>query len=127
LPLIDPLARAHTGGWLQFGGAAFVISLVQMNAFLLLLPQWLSAIYLILALLGFVALEDGWGRRAAWAGCVFTLALGIVGHPFNQYWGSVIAPLFALGAAQGVAAILDLLRAARLPTRATWSSKDAAV
>jgi hypothetical protein len=127
LPLIDPGARGHSEGWLQFGGAAFVISLVQMNVFLLLLPQWVSAIYLILALLGFTALESDWGRRAAWTACAFSLFFGVVGQPFNQYWGSVFAPLFALGAAHGVAATVDLLRAARLPTHATWSSKDATV
>ena len=36
-------------GWVRFGGAGFLISTVQMNVWLLLLPQWLSAIYLALA------------------------------------------------------------------------------
>ncbi len=33
----------HPNGWLQFGGALFVIAVSQMNAYLLLLPQWVSA------------------------------------------------------------------------------------
>jgi hypothetical protein len=113
LPLIDVDGRAHAEGWLQFGGAAFVISLVQMNVYLLLLPQWISAVYLLVALVGFAAMDSGWGKRAAWTACVYVLAFAFIGQPFNQYWGAVIAPLFCLGAAQGVAGLLDLWRAAR--------------
>ncbi|MEX2141867.1 MAG: hypothetical protein WD894_21555 [Pirellulales bacterium] len=127
LPLIEADARTHAEGWLQLGGAAFVISLVQMNVYLLLLPQWLSAIYLLVALLGFAALDGAWGRRAAWAACVYVLAFGFVGQPFNQYWGAVIAPLFCFGAGQGMAAIVDLWRAARLPGTAALSGGSAAL
>jgi hypothetical protein len=124
VPLIESNARAHSEGWLQLGGAAFVISLVQMNAYLLLLPQWVSAIYLVLALLGFASMASLWGRRAAWVACLYTLAFGVVGQEFNQYWGSVIAPLFCFGAAQGLAALVDVCRAARLPLAPTWSQED---
>jgi hypothetical protein len=123
--MIESNARAHSDGWLQLGGAAFVISLVQMNAYLLLLPQWARALYLVLALLGFASMAEGWGRRAAWAACLYTLAFGVAGQAFNQYWGSVIAPLFCFGAAQGLAALIDVCRAARLPLAPTWS-EDAA-
>jgi hypothetical protein len=126
VPLIETNARAHSEGWLQLGGAAFVISLLQMNAYLLLLPQWVSAIYLVLALLGFASMAAPWGHRAAWAACLYTLAFGVVGQEFNQYWGSVIAPLFCFGAAQGVAALIDVCRAARVPLAPTWSREDAA-
>jgi hypothetical protein len=125
VPLIETNARAHSEGWLQLGGAAFVISLVQMNAYLLLLPQWVSALYLMLALLGFASMAAGWGRRAAWTACLYTLTFGVVGQAFNQYWGSVIAPLFCIGAAQGLGALVDVCRAARLPLAPTWSQEDA--
>ena len=63
--------RAHTlpgvamdaGHWFRFGGAGFVISLAQMNGVLLLLPQWITAIYLALALLGFAGWQSNWGKR----------------------------------------------------------------
>jgi hypothetical protein len=126
LPLIEFGARGHAEGWIQFGGAAFVISLVQMNTYLLLMPQWVSAVYLVLALLGFAALAGDWGRRAAWAAIAYTLFFGVVGQPFNQFWGALIAPLFCFGAAQGTAAAIDLVRAARLP-HATWSSEEAVI
>jgi hypothetical protein len=124
LPLIDVDGRAHTQGWLQFGGAAFVISLVQMNVYLLLLPQWISAVYLLVALVGFAAMESGWERRAAWSACVYVLAFGFLGQPFNQYWGAIIAPLFCFGAAQGIAAFLDLWHAARFSGIAPFQGRS---
>jgi hypothetical protein len=117
---IRPSDHAHIGSWLQFGGAAFVISLTQMNAFLLLLPQWVSAVCLPLAMLGFA----GWKTRRAGPSSFATLAgltaaayvilFAFIGHPFNQYWGSLIAPLFCYGIAQCPAAIADLLDRSRI-------------
>ncbi len=124
LPLIDVDGRSHAQGWLQFGGAAFVISLVQMNVYLLLLPQWISAVYLLVALVGFAAMESGWERRAAWSACVYVLAFGFLGQPFNQYWGAIIAPLFCFGAAQGIAAFLDLWHAARFSGTAPFQGRS---
>ena len=49
LPRIAPDAHAHAGGWLCFGGAPFVISTAQMNGFLLLLPQSVTAVFLACA------------------------------------------------------------------------------
>jgi hypothetical protein len=109
--LVGPDDRAHLEGWLQFGGAAFVLAVAQMNAFLLLLPQWVTAIYLPLAMLGFASNDSAAGRRAGLTACAFLILFAFVGQPFNQYWGALIAPLLCLGAAQGLDAIADLVRA----------------
>jgi hypothetical protein len=127
LPLIEADALAHGEGWLQLGGVAFVISLVQMNVFLLLSPQPVAALYLILALLGFAAARTEWEKRAAWVACAYVVIFGFVGHAFNQYWGSLIAPLLCLGTAQGIWALRDLWQAARIPKGASWSSSDATI
>ena len=126
LPLMSPDGLAHTGTWLQFGGAAFVLSLVQMNAYLLLLPQWVTALFLALALVGFAGWQSTWGKRAGFAACAYLAAFGIVGYDFNQYWGSMIAPLLAFGATQGPRAIIDLVkrstvRASDMPEKLTTS------
>jgi hypothetical protein len=113
LSLVGPNDRAHAEGWLQFGGAAFVISLAQMNAFLLLLPQWVTAIFLPLAMLGFASWNTAAGRRAGFTACAFVILFAFVGQPFNQYWGSLFAPLLCLGAAQAPAALGDLVRGVR--------------
>ena len=39
LAMLGPDEVAHPHGWVRFGGAAFVLSTVQMNAWLLILPQ----------------------------------------------------------------------------------------
>jgi len=111
--LVAPDARAHAEGWIQLGGAAFLISLAQMNGFLLVLPQWVSAIYLPLAVLGFAAWKSPGGQRAALVVLLYLVAFAIVGQPFNQYWGSLLAPALALGFAWTPKALAELWRAAR--------------
>ncbi len=71
-----------------------------MNLFLLILPQWIAAIYLPLAVLGFAGWSTPTGRRATMTVCTFLILFAFVGMPVNQYWGSILAPLLCLGAAQ---------------------------
>ncbi len=112
LPRIGPNALAHSDGWIRFGGTAFVVSITQVNAYLLQLPQWVSGIYLALAMLGFAGWTKPWGQRAGLTAAVYLGGFAIVGNPFNQYWGALIAPLLCLGVAQAPAALRDLFRRA---------------
>ena len=110
--LIRPDARAHPGSWLQFGGAGFVIATAQMNAYLLLLPQWVTAVYLVAALCGLAGWNTPLGRRIALTACAYTAAFAVVGYEFNQYWGCLTAPLWCFGLAQFPASLADLWKAA---------------
>jgi hypothetical protein len=120
VPRIAPDARAHTDGWLCFGGAAFVISIVQMNGFLLLLPQWMSGVVLAAAMLGFAGWNSTAGRRAGLAASLYLGLFAVIGQPFNQYWGSLIAPLVCLGIAVAPDALTTLWRCARRSS-AVWA------
>ncbi len=113
LPRITPNATIGAS-WLALGGAAFVISAVQMNGILLIVPQWISGVYLVAAGLGFAAARTDWEKRAALAAAGYLAMFAIVGLPCNQYWGSLIAPLLCLGASAAPAALRDLIRAAKL-------------
>ena len=113
LPRIRPDDIAHSQSWLCYGGAPFVISVLQMNVFLLLLPQWVTAIYFVCAMLGFASWVTPSGQRIGTTAALFVIAFAFVGQPFNQYWGSIIAPLFCLGAARFPSALSDLSAAAR--------------
>jgi hypothetical protein len=113
LPLIQPGDVAHSNGWVCFGGAGFVLSAVQMNTYLLLLPQWASAVFLTAALLGFASWNSAAGQRIGMTVALYLIGFSIVGQPINQYWGSMIAPMLCLGAALFPAALMDLLRTAR--------------
>ena len=134
LGLIQPDDIAHQQGWIQFAGAGFVISTVQMNSYLLLLPQWVSSIYLVLALVGFTAwhspnneqASDSVGCGSELAGLTavaYLAAFAVVGQPFNQYWGSLIAPLLCLGAGHGVVACAGLWKVAIADQRCVIAAK----
>lgn len=106
-------AIAHVGSWLQLGGAAFVISLAQVNAVLLQMPQSVAAVYLAVGLLGLASIREAALGRVAVTACAYVSLFAFVGHPFNQYWGAMLAPLLAIGVALAPAAIRDLWQAMR--------------
>jgi len=109
---IAPDARAHRESWIRFGGAGFVISTIQMNAYLLPLPQWVTAVYFVAGMVGFAGWQTPLGTRFGLTAALFVIAFAVVGQSFNQYWGSLIAPMFCFGVARCPASIHDLWQAA---------------
>jgi hypothetical protein len=105
---------AHDGSWLQMGGAAFVIALAQVNAYLIVAPQSLSAIYVVAALAAAAAWTSPWGQRVGITLAVYVGIFAFVGYEFNQYWGILIAPLFCFPAARIAVMLAELLRVADL-------------
>ncbi|HEY2892767.1 MAG TPA: hypothetical protein VGJ16_01090, partial [Pirellulales bacterium] len=95
------LANATTGqpglvsSWIKFGAAPFLISAAQMNGYLLLLPQWVAAVFLACAFLGAATWSTDAGRLIALTIAIYAVAFSVAGNDFNQYWGSMIAPLLA--------------------------------
>lgn len=110
--LIRPEDTAHDEGWIQFAGAAFVISTAQMNCYLLLLPQWITALYLVAAMIGLAGWQSEFGTRIGLTVCLFAVAFACVGQAFNQYWGALVAPLYCFGCVRIPASLADLLRSA---------------
>jgi len=104
---IPPDATAHAEGWVRFGGAAFVLSTVRMNAFLLVSPPWVAAIYLAVAMFGLAGWSSRLGTRVGLTVSLYVAGFAVVGLPVNAYWGLMIAPLVALGAARSVVAIRE--------------------
>ncbi len=113
LPYTSADGALQARQWFSFGGAGFVISAVQVNGFLLQLPQWVSALYLALALIGFASWTAAWGRRAGLTAAMYLGAMAVVGQGVNQYWGALIAPLLCLGVAQAPAALSGLWKSAK--------------
>ena len=106
-------ATSHPEGWIQFGGLPFVISLAQVNLYLLFLPQWVTALYFLAAMLGLAGWHTELGQRVGISVCLFVLAFAMVGQEFNQYWGLMIAPLFCFGVVRFPASVRDLWKAAK--------------
>lgn len=88
----------QTSQWVRFGGTAFVIGTTELNnVFLIVLPAWVAAIYLPLALLGLAGWRSPTGLRAGLTCAGYLASFAVVGQPNNAYWGLMIAPLLALG------------------------------
>ena len=105
---VDGLSQQ--GYWLQFGGAAFLISLSQVNAYLLLLPQWVSAIGLTVSLVGLAGWRTPWGRHITLVVSIYLVLFSCIGYDYNQYWGILLTPLLALGGARSPQAIRQLVK-----------------
>ena len=110
--LIAPDAIAHKQGWIRFGGAGFVLAMAQMNAYLLLLPPWATALYFAAAMFGLGGWHTRPGTRIGLTACLYVMVFAVVGQDFNQYWGSIIAPLFCFGIVRFPPSLGDLCRAA---------------
>lgn len=107
---IGPGDPAYPDGWLQFGGLGFLIATAAFNGFFMILPGWVNALLLPLALLGLSAWP---GRNGAHAGLMVGAALcvfAVLGKPFNTYWGALYTPLLTMGLAWLPWAMLDLGR-----------------
>lgn len=100
----------QTSQWVRFGGTAFVIGTTELNnVFLIVLPSWVAAVYLPLALLGLAGWKSPTGFRACLTCAGYLAAFAVVGQPNNAYWGLMIAPLLALGIIALPAALRDLV------------------
>jgi hypothetical protein len=110
--LVTADAISHSESWLRMGGAAFLISATQMHAYLILLPQWVAALFLPLALFGFAGWHSPSGQRAGIVAAMYCLLFAVIGHDFNQFWGAMLVPTLCLGFAHAPAAVGDLWRAA---------------
>ncbi len=104
---------SDVSSWLNLYGLPAVIGMTQMNGFLLMLPQWVSAIYLSLAVLGFAGWRSRLGTHMGLIVFAYLLVFSVIGKDVNQFWGSLFAPLLCFGAARAPQTLLELMRAAR--------------
>ena len=101
----------YSEGWLQLGGASFILTTASFNGALMLAPLWVNALLLPMALLGLAAWPVKTGAHAALAVLAYLLLFALVGKAFNDYWGALYTPLMTLGLAWFPFALVDLLRA----------------
>lgn len=113
---IRPDDTAHTHGWVRCGGLGFLLATVQINAYLLVLPQWVSGLWFAAAMIGLTGWDSPAGRRIAAATAGYAVGLSLVGQEFNQYWGALVAPLWCFGIARFPAVLRDLISAAHRMT-----------
>ena len=104
-------------GWAGAGGWGSAVTMVQLTGPFRLLPYWLAALALPLALIGWAGWRSAVAVRAALFIAAILLLLAAFARPDNFYWGFLIAPLVPLGLLFAPRALADLAAAAagRLP------------
>ena len=100
-------------GWLALGGWRFDLALARQSSLLMILPAWVAALLVPLALLGWFAKADGYAARTAALLGLWLSVFLLMGRPDNAYWGFLFAPILPIGLAFAPPALADLLRAAR--------------
>ncbi len=111
---MPPGGYEQPSGWLQFLGLPFVIATTQMSAYLLLLPQWVTALYLVAAVVVLAGWRTELGVRTTATVAMYAAAFWVAGHDYNQYWGALTAQLVCLAVAQSPRVFALLVRAAKL-------------
>ncbi|MGB8602146.1 MAG: hypothetical protein WCD42_08115, partial [Rhizomicrobium sp.] len=106
--LLLPGDRA-SGGWLGLGGWPYVLLLARWNGLFIASAPAVVASVLPLMLLGAGAWPKMGGRMAL---ITIGYATGflVVGRPDTSYWGLMMTPLWALGAAMAPGALRDLVK-----------------
>ena len=106
------LTLAYLTVILRTGGGVSHALRVGGFTLLLVLPQAFTAVYLVSGLLGLAGWSSIEGQRIGVTVALYVMAFSIVGQPFNQYWGSMYAPLLCFGVARLPASVADLWHAA---------------
>jgi hypothetical protein len=96
---------AHGTGWLTLPGVPFLQAALLKLGWFALLPSSMAALATALLAAGLVA--PGTPRRLRAASAAFAGLFLVAGFPFNDYWGFIAAPVWAITCGYGVGAIID--------------------
>jgi hypothetical protein len=108
---LGPGELAHKQSWVQFGGLPFLLRVISFSGWYDVLPVWSRGLGCVLLAASIWARAAPVQLRAMVA--AYLVFFAIVGLPFNQYWGLVTAPAFALATGYGISGLQRLIRAAR--------------
>jgi len=108
----SPSDLGDRSGWLQFGGAAFVLNAAAFNGYFITAPLWATALLLPAACIGLMAWPGPAGERMALTVFAYLALFAIAGKDVDSYWGALFTPLMTLGLVWFPAGLRDLWRAA---------------
>lgn len=94
---VAPGDPADASGWLQFGGAGFVLETAQFDGVFALAPLWVTALLLPAAWLGLVAWPGAAGERIGLTVSTYLGLFAVAGKVFDAYWGALYTPLLVFG------------------------------
>ena len=99
--------------WVQLGGLQFVLATIGFGGWLYLMPSWVAAVACVLLVAAMWAptrVEHIKGTVAT-----YLAFFAVVGQPFNQSWGLMTAPTWAIAYALGVHGLVRLVNQATQP------------
>ena len=100
----------HRQGWIQFGGLPFLLRIISFIGWYDALPVWGRAVGCVV--LAACLWNPAAPKHLRAAVVAFAAFFAVVGQPFNQYWGLVTAPAFAVATGYGVGGLWRLVTAA---------------
>ena len=107
---MQPGDLAHPS-WVQLGGLRFVLATIGFGGWLYLMPTWVSAVACVLLVAAIWAPTRAEHVKATVA--TYLGVFAVVGQPFNQSWGLMTAPTWAIAYGLGVPGLVRLVRQAR--------------
>lgn len=108
-----PTDLAHGASWVQFGGLVFLLVTIRFNRWLHIAPKAVAALGLTLVVAGTASPLTPLHVRLTSA--VYLGGFLIAGQTFNEYWGLIAWPTWALACGYGAQAIADTSRVASTP------------
>ena len=109
---VTSLADAASPGWAASGGWDAALSMIEATGPLRLVPQWVAALAVPIAMVGWASWPTGNGARGTAFLCLYLVLLAAMARADNFYWAFLIAPLLPIGLLFAPRALSDLARAA---------------
>lgn len=94
-----PAGASASPGWLAAEGWPLFVEMIRAGSVLVLLPFWVAAVTVPLALLGWWTRRTAYSTRVAMTLTGYAVAFTIVGRADTTYWGFLLAALVLPGIA----------------------------
>ena len=104
-------------GWLVFGGVPFVIETIRQTTALLVVPAWVTAVVVPLAVLGWPSRKSSLADRVVALFAIYFAVFMVIGRMQNTYWGTLYVPLIGAGLAFSVSGLAVLARVIMRPPK----------
>jgi hypothetical protein len=112
---LDP----SSAGWSGLLGFGFFVRTITVSTALVLVPAWIAALLVGLALFGWAAWHDALALRALVTLAAYAALLSLFGRADTFYWGLMVAPTILVGLVFVPDGLRDLVAAARDHRRIT--------
>ena len=112
MQVVRPGDLAHPS-WVQLGGLQFVLATIGFGGWLYLMPSWVAAVACVLLVAAMWAPTKAEHIKGTVA--TYLAFFAVVGQPFNQSWGLMTAPTWAIAYALGVQGLVRLVKQATQP------------